>query len=99
MVRLSGEWRLLPLLQAEASRDRPVLPADGRLEIQVIAREMRLMYDCPWDDFRFNYFRGKNSETAARELVAWAQPQGIKVEFDVRHEGRLDVIYVFLAAR
>jgi hypothetical protein len=26
-----------------------------------------IIYDCPWDDFRFNYFRG-NSETAAREL-------------------------------
>jgi hypothetical protein len=53
----------------------------------------------PWDDFRFNYFRGKDSETAAHELVAWAPPQGIKVEFAVRREDRLDVIYVFLAAR
>jgi hypothetical protein len=42
--------------------------------------------------------RKKDSETAARELVAWAQPQGIKVEFGVRREGRLDVIHVFLAA-
>jgi hypothetical protein len=40
-----------------------------------------IVYDCPWDDFRFNYYRGKDSETAARELVAWTQPQGIKVEF------------------
>ena len=37
----------------------------------------------PWDDLRFNYFRGKDRETAARELVAWAKPQGIKVEFDL----------------
>jgi hypothetical protein len=58
-----------------------------------------IIYDCPWDDFRFMYFRKKDSDTAARELVAWARPQGIKVEFDVRREGRLDVIYVFLAAR
>ena len=54
---------------------------------------------CPWDDFRFNYFRGKDSDTAARELVAWARPQRIKVEFDLRHEHGLDIIYVFLAAR
>jgi hypothetical protein len=32
-----------------------------------------IVYDCPWDDFRFNYFRWKGDETAARELVAWAQ--------------------------
>jgi hypothetical protein len=43
--------------------------------------------------------RGKDSETAARELGAWAQSQGIKVEFELRREGGLDVIYVFLAAR
>jgi hypothetical protein len=30
-----------------------------------------ITYDCPWDDFRFMYFREKDSETAARELVAW----------------------------
>jgi hypothetical protein len=41
------------------------------------------------------YFRGKDSDTAARELVAWAQPKGIKVEFDVRRESGVDVIYVF----
>jgi hypothetical protein len=23
-----------------------------------------IIYDCPWDDFRFNYFRGKDSDTA-----------------------------------
>jgi hypothetical protein len=58
-----------------------------------------IIYDCPWDDFRFNYFRGKDSDTAARELVAWAQPKGIKVEFDVRRESGVDVIYVLLKAR
>jgi hypothetical protein len=57
-----------------------------------------IIYDCPWDDFRFNYFRGKDSDIAARALGAWADSLGIKVEFDVRREGRLDVIYVFLAA-
>jgi hypothetical protein len=35
-----------------------------------------IIYDCPWDDFRFMYFRGKHDETAARELGAWAKPQG-----------------------
>ena len=34
--------------------------------------EEREPYECPWDDFRFNYFRGKDDWTAARELVAWA---------------------------
>jgi hypothetical protein len=58
-----------------------------------------IIYDCPWDDFRANYFRGQDSDAAARELVAWAQLQGIKVEFDLRRERGLDVIYVFLAAR
>jgi hypothetical protein len=28
--------------------------------------EERIVYDCPWDDFRFNYFRGKDDEKAAR---------------------------------
>jgi hypothetical protein len=44
-------------------------------------------------------FRGKDSDTAAHELGIWARSQGIKVEFDVRREGGVDVIYVFLAAR
>jgi hypothetical protein len=38
-----------------------------------------IIYDCPWDDFRFVYFRKKNSETAAREasrLGAAAGNQG-----------------------
>jgi hypothetical protein len=61
--------------------------------------DKRFIYDCPWDDFRFNYFRGQDSDTAARELIAWTQPQGIKVEFDLRRERGLDVIYVLLAAR
>ena len=58
-----------------------------------------IIYDCPWDDFRFNYFRGKDNDTAARELGAWADSLGIKVEFGVRREGGFEVIYVFLAAR
>ena len=53
----------------------------------------------PWDDFRFNYYRGKDSYTAARELGTWARPQGIKVEFELRREGGVDVIYVFPAVR
>jgi hypothetical protein len=44
------------------------------------------------------YFKGKDSDTAARELVAWAQPRGIKVEFELRREFSLDVIYVLLKA-
>ncbi|HEU4922196.1 MAG TPA: hypothetical protein VFT23_03890 [Burkholderiales bacterium] len=47
----------------------------------------------------FNYFRGKDSDTAARELGAWARSQSIKVEFELRREGGVDVIYVFLTAR
>jgi hypothetical protein len=58
-----------------------------------------IIYDCPWDDFRFMYFRGKDNETAARELVAWARPQGIKVEFELRRAYSVDVIYVLLKAR
>ena len=50
-----------------------------------------------WDDFRFMYFRGKNDETAARELGAWARSLGIRVAFKLRREGGVDVIYVFLA--
>ena len=57
-----------------------------------------IVYDCPWDDFRFMYFRGKDSEAAARQLGAWAQLQGIKVEFDVRREGGVEVIYGFQAS-
>jgi hypothetical protein len=56
-----------------------------------------ITYDCPWDDFRFMYFREKDSETAARELVAWARPQGIKVEFEPHREWDVDVIYVLVA--
>ena len=41
----------------------------------------------------------EDDETAARELAAWAQPQGIKVEFELRREGGVDVIYVFPAVR
>jgi hypothetical protein len=52
-----------------------------------------IICDCPWDDFRFMYFRKKDSETAARELVAWARPQGIKVEFQLRREGGNDTPY------
>jgi hypothetical protein len=63
------------------------------------ALEEGITYDCPWDDFRFMYFKGKDSDTAARELVAWAQPRGIKVEFELRREFSLDVIYVLLKAR
>jgi hypothetical protein len=32
-------------------------------------------------------------------LVAWAQPQEIKVEFELRRDGGVDVICVFLAVR
>jgi hypothetical protein len=31
-----------------------------------------------------------------RALLAWAQPQGIKVAFELRRECDVDVIYVFL---
>jgi hypothetical protein len=61
--------------------------------------EEQIPYDCPWDDFRFMYFRGKDNETAARELGAWADSLGIDVEFEQRREHRLDVIYVVLKAR
>ena len=57
-----------------------------------------IIYDCPWDDFRFMYFRGKDDETAARELGAWADSLGIDVEFEQRREFSLDVIYVLLKA-
>jgi hypothetical protein len=56
-----------------------------------------IIYDCPWDDFRFNYFRGKDSDTGGSRVGRMGRLAG-KVEFDVRREGRLDVIYVFLAA-
>ena len=59
----------------------------------------RITYDCPWDDFRFNYFRGKDNDTAARELGALAQQQGIKLEFELRRESNLEVIYVLMMAR
>ena len=61
--------------------------------------EERIPYDCPWDDFRFMYFRGKDNETAARELGAWADSLGIDVEFERRREFSLDVFYVLLKAR
>ena len=48
-----------------------------------------LIYDCPWDDFRFNHFRGKDGETAASELVALGAAAG--------HQG--GVIDVLLKAR
>ena len=51
------------------------------------------------DDFRFMYFRGKDDETAARELGAWARRQGIKLEFELRRESDLEVIYVLMMAR
>jgi hypothetical protein len=34
-----------------------------------------------------------------RQCGCWAQPQEIKVEFELRREDGVDVIYVFLAAR
>jgi len=40
------------------------------------------------------YCRGKDSDTAARELIAWARPQGIKVDFELRREYGVDVMYV-----
>jgi hypothetical protein len=43
--------------------------------------------------------RGKDSDTAARELGAWADSQGIKVEFELHREYSVDVIYVLLKAR
>jgi hypothetical protein len=57
-----------------------------------------IIYDCPWDDFRFMCFRGKDDEIAARELGAWADSLGIDVEFERRREFSLDVIYVLLKA-
>jgi hypothetical protein len=38
-----------------------------------------------------------DTETAARELVAWARPQGIKVMFRLRRVCNLDMTYVLLA--
>jgi hypothetical protein len=58
-----------------------------------------IIYDCPWDDFRFNYLRGKDDWTASRELVARVRPLGIKVEFERRRECDVEVFYVLLKAR
>lgn len=77
---------------ADRVRRRLASIAEGILDEGII-------YDCPWDDFRFMYFRKKDSETAVRELVAWARPQGIKVEFELRQESDLEVIYVLMMAR
>jgi hypothetical protein len=39
------------------------------------------------------------STSSGARLVAWAQPQEIKVEFELRRDGGVDVICVFLAVR
>jgi hypothetical protein len=62
------------------------------------ALEERIPYDCPWDDFRFNCFRGKDDWTVARELGVWADSQGIEVDFEERLDGDVEVIYVVLMA-
>jgi hypothetical protein len=68
-------------------------------DASILLSEPGITYNCPWDDFRFMYFRAKDTEAAARELVVWARPQGIKVDFELRREWDLEVIYVLLAAR
>jgi hypothetical protein len=73
-------WRPTEETYAETVKRRLASIAEGILDEGII-------YDCPWDDFRFNFFRGKDSHTAARELGAWVDSRGIKVEFDMRREG------------
>jgi hypothetical protein len=63
----------------------------------LLAERIRLISD--HDRFVAHLFRVQVSEAAACELVAWARPQGIKVEFELRREDGVDVIYVLLKAR
>ena len=58
--------------KSHAPRGKPYADEVNRLLASIAEGivDEGIVYDCPRDDFRFMYFRGKDSEAAARKLVA-----------------------------
>jgi hypothetical protein len=87
VVRLSGEWRLLPLLQAEASRDERL----SAIAAHVLAGQRDL--------FRFGQLKAGSHERAVAELAGWSRRNGLEPSFEVRKVRGVDVVFVVLKQR